>query len=80
MDNKELFEQIVDVVTEQLDVDRDTVTTESRIAEDLGADSLDKVELMMQLEEVLDIELKDEDLEKVETIQELMDLISTETK
>ena len=60
-----LFDDVKEVVVEQLDCDPAEVKEDSRFVEDLGADSLDVVELVMALEEKFDIEIPDEDAEKI---------------
>ncbi len=61
-------ERVKEIAAEQLDVDPSTVTLESRFVEDLGADSLDTVELVMAFEEEFDLEIPDEDAEKIVTV------------
>lgn len=63
-----MLEKVKAVVVEQLDCNADEVKEESRFIEDLGADSLDVVELVMALEEEFDIEIPDEDAEKILTV------------
>ena len=63
-----LFEDVKEVVVEQLNVNPDEVKVESKFVEDLGADSLDVVELVMALEEKFDIEIPDTDAEKIVTV------------
>ena len=66
-------ERIKQIVAEQLGVDEDQVTNEASFMDDLGADSLDTVELVMALEEEFDIEISDEDAEKIQTVQDAID-------
>lgn len=61
-------ERVIDIVAEQLGVDREKVTVETHFINDLGADSLDTVELVMELEEEFDINIPDEAAEKIETV------------
>ena len=68
-------ERIKQIVAEQLGVDEDQVTTAASFMDDLGADSLDTVELVMALEEEFDIEISDEDAEKIQTIQNAIDYV-----
>ena len=68
-------ERIEQIVAEQLGVDEDQVTNEASFMDDLGADSLDTVELVMALEEEFDIEISDEDAEKIQTVQDAIDYI-----
>ena len=70
-----LFDDVKEVVVEQLDCDPAEVKEDSRFVEDLGADSLDVVELVMALEEKFDIEIPDEDAEKITTVQAAIDYI-----
>lgn len=69
-------ERVKQIVAEQLGVDEEQVTAEASFMDDLGADSLDTVELVMALEEEFDIEISDEDAEKIQTVQNAMDYIS----
>ncbi len=62
------FEKVKAIIVEQLDVDEDEVTEEARFIEDLGADSLDIVELVMALEEEFGLEIPDEEAEKILTV------------
>ena len=62
------FEKIKSIITEQLGVDESEVTPEADFVDDLGADSLDTVELVMALEEEFGIEISDEDSEKIKTV------------
>lgn len=63
-------ERVTDIVVEQLGLERDKVRPESKFIDDLGADSLDTVELVMALEEEFDIEIPDEQAEKITTLKE----------
>ncbi|MBX5475536.1 MAG: acyl carrier protein [Clostridia bacterium] len=64
----EIFNRIKKIIVEQLGVEEDQVTPESSFIDDLGADSLDIVELVMALEEEFDMEIPDEDAEKITTV------------
>jgi acyl carrier protein len=68
-------DRIKQIVAEQLGVDEDQVTTAASFMDDLGADSLDTVELVMALEEEFDIEISDEDAEKIQTVQNAIDYV-----
>jgi acyl carrier protein len=68
MDEQKIFEEVKKVVVEQLGVSEAEVTREASFVDDLGADSLDTVELVMALEEAFGIEIPDEDAEKIKTI------------
>ena len=61
-------ERVTEIVSEQMGVNKDQVTPETSFINDLGADSLDTVELVMELEEEFDINIPDEDAEKIETV------------
>jgi acyl carrier protein len=71
-----IAERVKQIVVEQLGVEEDQVSNESSFMEDLGADSLDTVELVMALEEEFDIEIADEDAEKIQTVQDAIDYIT----
>ena len=63
-------DRVTDIVVEQLGLERDKVLPESKFVDDLGADSLDTVELVMALEEEFEIEIPDEEAEKITTLKE----------
>ncbi len=69
------FEKVRDIIVEQLGVETDEVTLESSFIDDLGADSLDIVELIMALEEEFDMEIPDEEAEKVTTVADVVNYI-----
>ena len=71
-----MLEKVKEVVVEQLDCDPAEVKEDSKFIEDLGADSLDVVELVMALEEEFDIEIPDEDAEKILTVKNALDYIN----
>tara|TARA_B100001113_G_C21093364_1_gene615397 strand:- start:597 stop:839 length:243 start_codon:yes stop_codon:yes gene_type:complete len=72
---QEVYEQIKKVITEQLGVSEDEINMDSSYTDDLGADSLDTVELVMALEENFDTEIADEDAEKLTTVKKTVDYI-----
>lgn len=76
--NKEIFEKVKKIVAEQLEVEESEVKPEASFANDLGADSLDTVELVMALEEEFEVEIPDEAAEKIQTVEEAVDYISRE--
>ena len=69
-------ERVIKIVAEQLGSGEDEITNESSFIDDLGADSLDTVELVMALEEEFDIEIPDDDAEKIATVQAAIDFVS----
>ena len=69
-------EQVKSIVAEQLGVKGDEVTNEASFVDDLGADSLDTVELVMAFEEEFDTEIPDEDAEKITTVQQAIDFVT----
>ncbi|MBQ6714328.1 MAG: acyl carrier protein [Clostridia bacterium] len=70
-----VFEKIAEILAEQLDADKESITAETRIAEDLGADSLDVVELLMSIEDEFDVEVPDEEIENVKTVGDVVEYI-----
>jgi acyl carrier protein len=77
---KQIAEQVKQVIIEQLGVDEAEVTPSASFVDDLGADSLDQVELTMGFEEKFDIEIPDEDAEKIRTVQDAIDYIVKHSK
>ena len=76
MSNDETFEKFKGCAVEVLQVPEDKITKEARFAEDLDADSLDLVELVMALEETFDVDVNESELEGIETIGQAYDLIA----
>lgn len=76
MAKEEIFDKLKELVVDQLGVDDDEVTAEATIQEDLGADSLDLVDLVMAVEEEFDVKIADEDLEGIKTVGDIVDYIS----
>nr|YP_007878239.1 acyl carrier protein [Calliarthron tuberculosum]YP_009589155.1 acyl carrier protein [Corallina ferreyrae]YP_009660623.1 acyl carrier protein [Corallina chilensis]AGA63850.1 acyl carrier protein [Calliarthron tuberculosum]QBL75671.1 acyl carrier protein [Corallina ferreyrae]QCS25571.1 acyl carrier protein [Corallina chilensis] len=70
-----IFERVQDIVAQQLGVDKTKVTLKANFANDLGADSLDTVELVMAIEEEFSIEIPDEDAEKIATLDQAIQFI-----
>ena len=68
-------EKVKNIIVEQLGVDSETVTPEASFIDDLGADSLDIVELVMTMEEEFDLEIPDEDAEKIKTVNDVIGYI-----
>jgi acyl carrier protein len=79
-DSVATFDRVKKVVAEQLQVDPEQITSEASFIEDLGADSLDVVELVMALEEEFDIEIPDEDAEKLGTVGSAVDYIDQKSQ
>ena len=71
----EIFEKVKEITVDQLGVSKDAVTMEASFIDDLEADSLDIVELMMALEEEFDIEIPDEDAEKITAVKDAVEYI-----
>ncbi|GAP95235.1 acyl carrier protein [Leptolyngbya sp. NIES-2104] len=76
MSETEIFDKVQKIVADQLGVDAEKVVPAASFANDLGADSLDTVELVMALEEEFDIEIPDEAAEEIATVQSAVDYIS----
>ena len=75
MNTEEVFEKVKAIIVEQLGVSEASVTMDASFIDDLGADSLDIVELVMALEEEFDMEIPDTDAEKVVTVSDVVDYI-----
>lgn len=78
MSTEEILEKVVEIVTEKLGVDAEEVTLDSDLTEDLGADSLDLVDLVMAFEDEFGVKIEDEDVENITTIGDIVDYISKE--
>ena len=72
-------EKVREIIVDQLGVDEKQVTTDAAFVDDLGADSLDTVELVMALEEEFDVEIPDEEAEKISKVQDAIDYINNNT-
>ena len=70
-----VFEKVRDIIVDQLDADENDVTLESSIIDDLGADSLDVVDLVMSIEEEFDVEIPDEEVENIKTVGDIVKYI-----
>jgi acyl carrier protein len=68
-------QEMIDIIVEQLSVEKDKVVPNASFVDDLGADSLDLVELIMAMEEGFDIEIPDEDAEKISTVQDAINYV-----
>jgi acyl carrier protein len=76
MDREKTLETLKDIIVEQLSVNKEDIKEESKFVDDLGADSLDTVELVMALEEEFECEIPDEDAEKITTVQQALDYVN----
>ena len=72
---EEIYEQVKEVLVEQLGIEEGEITEEASFQEDLDADSLDLVELIMELEEQFGMEIPDEEVEKITTVEEAVDYV-----
>ena len=75
-----VFEKFVEILADQLDVDKDTITPETKIAEDLNADSLDVVEMLMAVEDEFNIEIPDEEIENFKTVNDVVEYIQNHSE
>jgi len=80
MDESKIFDQVKKVVVDQLGVSEDEVKKEASFVDDLGADSLDTVELVMALEEAFGLEIPDEEAEKIKTVGDTVNYILSHGK
>ena len=80
MSEKSIQDKVTDIIVEQLGVNPEQVTLNASFIEDLGADSLDTVELVMAFEEEFSVEVPDEDAEKLQTVKDVVDYIESKQK
>ena len=80
MAEKNIEDKVKQIIVEQLGVDEGEVTPNASFVDDLGADSLDTVELVMAFEEAFDIEIPDEDAEKIRTVKDAIEYIEKHSK
>jgi acyl carrier protein len=76
MDVSAVQSKVVDIIANQLGVDKEIITAEAHVVDDLGADSLDVVELVMALEEAFDLEIPDDDAEKIRTVNDIFQYLA----
>lgn len=74
-----VFDKLKEIIMDQLDVEEDEVTMDANIQEDLDADSLDMVDLVMSVEEEFDLKIEDEDVEKIKTVGDIVSFIEART-
>lgn len=72
-----IFEKLKEIISEQLEIDSETVTLETRLGEDLNADSLDIVEMLMALEDEFGVDIPDEEIEKMKTVGDVVSYIES---
>ena len=77
MSDKSIEERVKEIIVDQLGVSADQVTSEAKFVEDLGADSLDTVELVMALEEEFDVEVPDDEAEKLQAVKDVVTFITS---
>ena len=77
MSDKSIEERVKDIIVDQLGVSADQVTPEAKFVEDLGADSLDTVELVMALEEEFNVEVPDDEAEKLQAVKDVVSFITS---
>ena len=75
-----IFEKVRDIIVEQLDVDEEKVTLTANIQDDLGADSLDIVDLVMSFEEEFDTEIPDDQVENIKTVGDIVKFVEEKTE
>ena len=78
MSDKSIEARVKDIIVDQLGVNADQVTPEAKFVEDLGADSLDTVELVMAFEEEFEIEVPDEEAEKLQAVEDVIKYITSQ--
>lgn len=72
-----VFERITEILAEQLDADKEEISLDTKIAEDLGADSLDVVEMLMAVEDEFELEIPDEEIENLKTVGDVVEYIQS---
>ena len=74
-----IFDEVREILAEQLDVDKDSIEMNSKLAEDLGADSLDAIDIVMTIEDQYAIEVPDENIENIKTVEDIVSFIESNT-
>lgn len=72
-----VLEKIKTILSRQFDIEEDTITTETHLVDDLGADSIDVVDLLMTIEDEFELEVPDEDIENIRTVAALVEYIES---
>jgi acyl carrier protein len=80
MDREELLNKVKEIVSDKLSISEDQVTEEASFIDDLGADSLDTVELIMALEDEFELDIPDEEAEKLDTVAKAIDYVLEKVK
>lgn len=75
-----VFEKIKAILAEQFDEDEDSITMDTNLTEDLGADSLDLADVLMAMEDEFEVEIPDEDIENIKTVGDIVDYIESKSK
>ncbi|MCH5353657.1 MAG: acyl carrier protein [Acutalibacter sp.] len=75
-----VLEKIKEILSEQFDTEEDAITTETNLQDDLGADSLDVVDLLMSIEDEFEVEIPDEEVENIKTVGALVEYIEKHSK
>ena len=74
-----IFDEVREILAEQLDVDKDSIEMNSKLAEDLGADSLDAIDIVMTIQDQYAIEVPDENIENMKTVEDIVSFIESNT-
>ena len=75
-----VFEKLKEIISEQLGIDKESITLESNIVEDIGADSLDMVEMLMNVEKEWDIVIDDSEIADIETMKDVVEFVEAKIK
>lgn len=76
MSKQDIFEQVKKIIIDELEIDEAKITMEARLADDLGADSLDAVELVMNVEDTFNIKVSDDEAQKIKTVGDIVNYIA----
>lgn len=75
-----IFEKVKELIAEELGIEEDTITLESDLTEDLGADSLDAIELIMEIESQFDVEIADSEATKIKLVSDIVNYLENQGK